>query len=169
MGQATLLNPLLAGLPMRLSEILKPECVLVPLEADDKQSAIFTLADLLVEKTGIQDGEAFKQAIWTRETTRTTGIGGGVAVPHGKTDGIDQLRMAIGRTAQPLEFGSIDKKPVELIILLGSPIDQTGPHIEALSRISRMLIDPDVRDEMKALPTGQAVYDLVVKLESQLA
>lgn len=153
---------------MKLTEILKPQCIKVPVVATDKQAAIFELADLLIAETAIADGEVFKDAIWKRESTRTTGIGGGVAVPHGKTQGIDQLRMAIGRTAQPLEFGSIDKQPVELIILLGSPLDQTGPHIEALSRISRMLIDPDVRDKMKTLATGQEVYDLIGELEAKM-
>lgn len=154
---------------MRLTDILQPDCVLVPLDAPDKQTAIFTLADLLCEKTGITDPEGLKEAIWKRETVRTTGIGGGIAVPHGKTDNVPGLRMAIGRTASPLEFGAIDRQPVELIILLASPIDQTGPHIEALSRISRMLIDPDARDKMKSLPTGEEVYAMIKDLESAVA
>ncbi len=154
---------------MLLTDILQPDCVLVPLVADDKQSAIFQLADLLVEKTDIQDADALKQAIWKRETVRTTGIGGGVAVPHGKTDGVPSLHMAIGRTAKPLEFGAIDRNPVELIILLASPLDQTGPHIEALSRISRMLIDADARDKMKSLATAEEVYAMIKAVESSVA
>lgn len=151
---------------MLLTDILQPDCVLVPLVADDKQSAIFQLADLLCEKTGIADPEGLKEAIWKRETVRTTGIGGGVAVPHGKTANVPGLRMAIGRTAAPLEFGAIDRNPVELIILLASPVDQTGPHIEALSRISRMLIDVDNRDKMKSLPTGEEVYAMIKEIET---
>ena len=111
---------------MRLTDILQPDCICVPLAHNDKQSAIFELAELLVSKTDIDDVDELKEAIWKRETTRTTGIGGGIAVPHGKTDGVDTLRMAIGRTAEPIDFGSIDRKPVELIILLASPLDQTG-------------------------------------------
>ncbi|MEM1027576.1 MAG: PTS sugar transporter subunit IIA [Planctomycetota bacterium] len=153
---------------MLLTDILQPDCVLVPLVADDKQSAIFQLADLLVEKTDIEDAEALKEAIWKRETVRTTGIGGGVAVPHGKTDGVPSLHMAIGRTAAPLEFGAIDRNPVELIILLASPLDQTGPHIEALSRISRMLIDADARDKMKSLPTPEDVYAMIKEIETSV-
>lgn len=151
---------------MLLTDILQPDCLIVPLEADDKQSAIFQLADLLCEKTGIQDAEALKEAIWKRETVRTTGIGGGVAVPHGKTDKVPGLKMAIGRTAVPLEFGAIDRNPVELIILLASPVDQTGPHIEALSRISRMLIDEDARNKIKLLTTAEAVYDMIKQIET---
>jgi len=154
---------------MLLTDILQPDCVLVPLIADDKQSAIFQLADLLVEKTDIDDAEALKEAIWKRETVRTTGIGGGVAVPHGKTDGVPSLHMAIGRTAAPLEFGAIDRNPVELIILLASPLDQTGPHIEALSRISRMLINADARDKMKSLETPEEVYAMIKAVESSVA
>ncbi len=154
---------------MRLTDILKPDCVLVPMVAADKRSAIFQLADLLCAKTGIADAAQLKAAIWKRETTRTTGIGGGVAVPHGKSENVPSLRMAIGRTASPLEFGAIDRKPVELIILLASPVDQTGPHIEALSRISRMLIDPDIRDRMKKMPTAAEIYNLIREIESAVA
>ena len=154
---------------MRLTEILQPDCVVVPLEADDKQTAIFQLADILAAHTGIEKPDLLKEAIWKRETVRTTGIGGGVAVPHGKTEHIQSLRMAIGRTAKPLEFGAIDRNPVELIILLASPIDQTGPHIEALSRISRMLIDPDVRESLKKLPDPESLYGKIKSLESTMA
>ena len=150
---------------MRLTDILQPDCVIVPLACDDKQSAIFALADRLVQNTDIADGEALRQAVWQRETTRTTGIGGGVAVPHGKTPGVSTLRMAIGRTAEPLEFGAIDRAPVELIILLASPVDQTGPHVEALSRISRMLIDEDVRARLKSLPDPESLYAAIVELD----
>jgi len=150
---------------MRLTDILQPDCVIVPLTCDDKQTAIFTLADRLVANTDITDGEGLKQAVWQRETTRTTGIGGGVAVPHGKTAGVPSLHMAIGRTAEPLEFGSIDRAPVELIILLASPVDQTGPHVEALSRISRMLIDEAVRDRLKALETPEEMYATIASLD----
>ncbi len=153
---------------MLLTDILQPDCLIVPLRADDKQAAIFQLADLLCEKTGIADPAALKEAIWKRETVRTTGIGGGVAVPHGKTEQVPKLKMAIGRTAAPLEFGAIDRHPVELIILLASPVDQTGPHIEALSRISRMLIDPDIRDQLKALPDPESLYERIKQIESSV-
>ncbi|MEM1026992.1 MAG: PTS sugar transporter subunit IIA [Planctomycetota bacterium] len=154
---------------MRLTDILQPDCIRVPLTPSTKQGAIFELADLLVDKTGIEDADELKAAIWKRETTRTTGIGGGIAVPHGKTDGVDRLRMAIGRTSEPIDFGSIDRKPVELIILLASPIDQTGPHITALSKISQMLIDVVVREQMKKCATGDEMYALIEELESRAA
>ena len=152
---------------MRLMDILQPDCVKVPLAAGDKRGAIFELADLLAGRTPIADADALKQAVWNRETTRTTGIGHGIAIPHGKTRGVDRLRLAVGRTAAPLEFGAIDRKPVELIFLLASPADQTGPHIQALGRLSRMLIDEDFRQSLKEAPTGEAMFALIEGAEAE--
>lgn len=152
---------------MRLTDILQPDCVKVPLGAEQKESAIYELVDLLAEKTGITAVDDLKKAVWQRETTRTTGIGHGIGIPHGKSAGVDRLRMAIGRPAQPIEFRAIDGKPVDLIILLASPADQTGPHIQALAKISRMLTDESLRHAMKAAATSEELYALVERHESQ--
>ncbi|MEX0654109.1 MAG: PTS sugar transporter subunit IIA [Phycisphaeraceae bacterium] len=154
---------------MRLTDILQPECVKVPLVAGDKQEAIYALVDLLASVTGIDDAEQLKQAVWQRETTRTTGIGHGIAIPHGKSAGVDQLCMAIGRTAEPLEFKAIDGKPVDLILLLVSPQDQTGPHIQALAKISRMLTDDAFRSALKSAPDAEQAYQLIVDHEAKAA
>ena len=92
---------------MRLTDILKPDCVKVPLEAADKEQAIYSLVDLLCDGTGIEARQNLKDAVWQREVTRTTGIGHGVAIPHGKCSGFDSLSMAVGIPAAPLDFGSI--------------------------------------------------------------
>ena len=152
---------------MRLTDVLKPECIKVPLSSADRQEAIFELAEVLAAPNGIDDLDGLKEAIWAREQTRTTGIGGGIAVPHGKTDGVSHLCMAIGRTPEPIDFGSIDRKPVELIILLASPADQTGPHVTVLSKISQMLIDVVVRERIKRCESGQEVYDFIAQLEER--
>lgn len=154
---------------MRLTDILQPECVLVPLDASDKRQAIYALADRLVASTPIQDADELKQAIWQRETTRTTGIGHGIGIPHGKAAGVDQLRMAVGRLSKPIDFGAIDGKPVDLILLLASPQDQTGPHIQALARISRLLTDAEFRQALKEAPTPEALYEMIAGHEAQAA
>ena len=151
---------------MKLSDIVQPDCIAVPLASPDKKTAVFALADLLIEHTPISSGQGLKDAIWERETTRTTGIGHGIAIPHGKCAGVDTLRMAIGRCASPLEFESVDGKPVELIILLASPSDQTGPHIQALAKVSRLLTDSDFRDRVKAVQTPDELYDMIVAQEA---
>ncbi len=148
---------------MKLTEILKPECVKVPLQAKEKQAAIFELVDLLADQTGLSDRQQLKDAIWQREQTRTTGIGHGIAIPHGKTAGCPKLCMAVGLAPNPIEFGAIDGKPVDLILLLASPLDQTGPHIQALASISHLLTVVEVRSAIKAAKSNQELYDLIAE------
>lgn len=153
---------------MRLTDILQPDCAKVPLDADSKEQAIYELVELLTSKTGITAVDELKRAVWQRETTRTTGIGHGIGIPHGKAAGVDRLRMAIGRPRQPIEFRAIDGRPVDLIILLASPLDQTGPHIQALAKISRMLTDETLRGAMKNADTGEQLYRLIADHEKQV-
>jgi len=154
---------------MRLTDILKPDCVKVPLEAADKQQAIYSLVDVLCDGTGIDAHQDLKDAVWQREITRTTGIGHGIAIPHGKCSGFQSLSIAVGMPAVPLDFGSIDGRPVDLIILLASPLDQTGPHIEALALISRMLNDNTFHGALKNAASSQEVYELFAQRETQSA
>jgi 16S rRNA (cytosine967-C5)-methyltransferase len=93
-----------------------------------------------------RDGTALKEAVWTREQTRTTGIGHGLAIPHGKCAGLSGLAMAIGKPAEPMDFEAIDGKPVRLIVLLASPPDRTSDHIQALARVSRLMTLEAFRD-----------------------
>ena len=152
---------------MRLTDILQPESVKVPLEAESKEQAIYELVERLCEQAGIEDPEPLKQAVWERESTRTTGIGHGIAIPHGKCDQVDQLRMAIGVARQPLEFGAIDNQPVDLILLLASPGDQTGPHIQALAKISRMLTDENFRVALKQAESADELYQQIQQHEAE--
>ncbi len=152
---------------MRLTEILQPACIKVPLAATVKQGVIFELIDLLAACHKLVSPEQLKEAVWSRELTRTTGIGHGIAIPHGKSAGCAQLSMAIGLTSHPLEFGAIDGRPVQIIILLASPPDQTGPHIQALARISRLLTDDRIRTAMKTAPSSDAIYKLIADHEIQ--
>ncbi len=154
---------------MQLTDILKDDCVKVPLDATDKQAAIYELIDLLAERGCVTNTEALKQAVWHRETTRTTGIGHGLAIPHGKSDCCDHLVMAIGKPAKPIDFQSIDGKPVNVIILLVSPADQTGPHIQALAHISRMMTNDDFRAAIRQADSGDAVYQLIAEHDNSAA
>ncbi|MHC4608887.1 MAG: PTS sugar transporter subunit IIA, partial [Planctomycetota bacterium] len=125
---------------MKLTDLLSPACVRVPLEATDKVGAITELLDLLGENGKLRDRDAVLQAVLAREATRSTGIGYGLAVPHGKSPACPRLAIAIGKPAKPIDFESKDGEPVNIIVLLASPPDQTGPHIQALARISRLML-----------------------------
>ena len=153
---------------MRLTDILQLDCVKVPLDAEEKHGAIDELIDLLANQQLVSDPDQLKEAVWEREQTRTTGIGHGIAIPHGKSEGIDQLRCAIGKPQTPLDFGAIDRQPVDLIILLASPVDQTGPHIQALAKISRMLTEDSFRNALKQAEDGKGLYDQILDYESQV-
>jgi len=152
---------------MRLTDILQADCVKVPLESVTKEKAIFELVDLLADRVGIEQREQLKKAVWAREVTRTTGIGHGVGIPHGKVEGVAKLCMAIGKASQPIEYGSIDRRPVDLILLLVSPVDQTGPHIQALAAISRMLTDASFRGAIRTAVSSQELYRIIVEHESR--
>ena len=152
---------------MILTEILQPTCVKVPLEGADKESAITELVDLLAVSDQSIDRECVLEAVLLREQTRSTGIGSAIAIPHGKCNGVADLVMAIGVTANPIDFNSIDGKPVSIIVLLASPIDRTGPHIQALARISRLMLDDDFKQRLLNSDSPEEVYELISKKEAE--
>ena len=153
---------------MRLTDILKPENIKVPLESATKNEAIAELVNLLAKNGDVTDAKKVLDAVLEREATRTTGIGNGLAIPHGKCSGTKDLVMAIGKAGTPIDFQSIDGRPVTLIWLLGSPPDKTGPHIHALARISRLMTIEKFRQALAAAQTPQEVFDAVVAQENSL-
>ncbi len=153
---------------MRLTEILKPQNILVPMQAKTKNEAIGELVALLAKNGEIQDAKAVLDAVLEREMTRTTGIGNGLAIPHGKCTGTTQLVMAIGKLTTPIDFQSIDGRPVSLIWLLTSPPDKTGPHIHALARISRLMTIDKFRQALSLAKSSQEIYDVIVAQENAL-
>ena len=152
---------------MTLTQILHPTCVKVPLEGKDKYTVITELLDLLDVNGLLQDRESALEAVFVREKTRSTGIGSGIAIPHGKCKAVKELVMAIGITREPIDFESVDGKPVTIIILLVSPLDQTGPHIQALARISRLMLDEQFRLSLEKASSAEEVYELLNNKESE--
>ena len=153
---------------MRLTEILKPQCIKIPLEASTKSEAIGELVTLLAGTGEVSDAKKVLDAVLERESTRTTGIGNGLAIPHGKCTGTDHLVMAIGRPKTPIDFQAIDGRPVNLIWLLTSPPDKTGPHIHALARISRLMTIDKFRAALLQAKTPQEIFDSIVAQENAL-
>jgi fructose-specific phosphotransferase system IIA component len=153
---------------MKLTEIIRPQNIKVPLTATTKAGAIEELVNLLAANGEITDAKKVLAAVLEREATRTTGIGNGIAIPHGKCTGTDKLIMAIGKTATPIDFQAIDGRPVSLIWLLTSPPDQTGPHISALARISRLMISDKVRQNVAAATTPEQIYATISQQEQEI-
>jgi len=140
-------------------DILPRDAVVVPLAVESKQEAIDALVDLLGEHGHITDAEEMKQVVWEREHQRSTGIGKGLAIPHGKSQEIKKLCMALGITSKPLEFDAIDKEPVRIIALLLSPADRIADHIQALGRISRLMNDDEFREMACAAQDPDELYN----------
>lgn len=151
---------------MNLLDILSLETIKVPLVAGDKKAAIEELVDLLVDARSIKKPAVLKEAVWQREQQRTTGIGEGLAIPHGKCTSTTELHLALGKPAEPMEFGSVDKKPVQLIVLLASPPDKTSDHIQALGKISRLMANPEFRESAYAAETAEAMFELFKAAET---
>lgn len=152
---------------MTLIKILQPTCVKVPLEGKDKKSVITELVDLLDANGVLLDRDMALDAVLVREQTKSTGIGSGIAIPHGKCAAVKELVMAIGLTSEPLDFESVDGKPVRIIFLLVSPADQTGPHIQALAKISRLMLDEEFKQELEGASSAEEVYELLDRKESK--
>jgi fructose-specific phosphotransferase system IIA component len=146
---------------MILTQILQPSCVKVPVESRDKEAVIAELVDLLDAKGLLSDRNAALQAVLTRERIQSTGTGAGIAIPHGKCSAVKELVMAVGIAREPIEFQSVDRKPVTILLLLISPTDQTGPHIQALARISRLMLNEDFRRKFEKAASAEEAYELL--------
>jgi mannitol/fructose-specific phosphotransferase system IIA component (Ntr-type) len=152
---------------MILTQILQPACIKAPLDSTDKDSSITELVDLLAANELLTDRDVVLEAVLMREQTRSTGIGSGIAIPHGKCAGVEELVMAVGIAPDPIDFDSIDHKPVGIILLLVSPIDRTGPHIQALARISKLMLDENFKTKLENATSPEEVYELISTRESQ--
>lgn len=153
---------------MRLSELLKPADIKLGLEASNKNDAISELVDLLAANGQISDPKKVLGAVLERESQRTTGIGNGLAIPHGKSNGTADLVMALGKAKQPIDFQAIDGRPVTWIWLLTSPPDKTGPHIHALARISRLMTIDKFRQALAGAKTAEEVFEIIRQQEESL-
>ncbi|MBM4102533.1 MAG: PTS sugar transporter subunit IIA [Planctomycetes bacterium] len=152
---------------MILTQILQPSCIAAPLKSKDKDSVIEELVNILASAGQVKNAMAALEAVMEREQTRSTGIGSGIAVPHGKCAAVEELVMAVGIAADPIEFASIDNKPVSIIVLLISPLDKTGPHIQALARISRLLLDEPFKAKLEKASSPEEVYQLISTKENE--
>ena len=152
---------------MILTQILQPDCIKVPVESRDKEAVITELVDLLDAKGLLLDRDDALEAVLTRERIQSTGTGAGIAIPHGKCNAVKELVIAIGIAHEPIEYNSVDGKPVTILILLVSPADQTGPHIQALATISRLMLNEDFRQKLEKVTSADEVYKLLDDQENK--
>ncbi len=145
---------------MKIIDILSPNAIKVPLDALEKKQAIYELVDVLTESGVITNSQTLKQVVWEREQQRSTGIGEGLAIPHGKTNCTKNIAIAIGIPSAPIEYDAVDGKPVSMIVLLASPPDKTADHIQALGKISRLMGNESFRRSAYEVKTAEQLYAL---------
>lgn len=150
-----------------LVNILFKETIITQLKNNEKNAVIEELVDRLKETDKISNRENVLQAILDREAVMSTGVGDGVAIPHGKCDSAKDLVAALGITDTPLDFESIDHKPVQLVWLLVGPPGKTGPHLKALSRISRLMHNGQFRENVLAASTPADVLECIREEEAK--
>jgi len=150
---------------VRLSELLSPSRIRVPLRAKDKDGVLRELVDLLVQQDGGAAPDDILGAILERERQFPTGIGYGVAVPHGKTPVLSGLGIVAGTAVEPVPYETIDGQPVRLFFLLAGPESLAGLHVKALSRISRLVRHEGVRARLLEARTPQEFYRTLCEAE----
>jgi mannitol/fructose-specific phosphotransferase system IIA component (Ntr-type) len=167
--QVNYLQPVtaLGHIPLRLSELLTPGRIRVPLLSQSKEGVLRELVELLVGGNG-GDPSGMKdvlQAVLERERQFPTGIGYGVAVPHGKTPALPHLTVVAGTTPAAVPYETVDGEPVRLFFLLAGPESQAGAHVKAISRISRLVRREPVRAGLLAAQTAEEFYQTLVDAE----
>jgi mannitol/fructose-specific phosphotransferase system IIA component (Ntr-type) len=138
-----------------LSELLSVDRIKIPLKAQTKDELLRELVGVCAKADGMHDDSDVLRAVRERESVLSTGIGSGVAIPHGKSAAVPALRMAAGTSGEPIEFDALDGQPVSLFFLLVGPESAAGPHIKALSRISRLVRKDEVRDRLLAARSSE--------------
>ena len=148
---------------MRVMEFLDERAVACELKATSKEGAIRELVGLLVRAGSIKEKDVPKllQILMDREALGSTGIGQGVAIPHGKSDCVSQLVGAVGISRAGINFDSLDGETAHIFFLLVAPQDSAGPHLKALARISRLLKEKHFRDSLRNAKEEKALVRII--------
>ncbi|MCT2878533.1 PTS fructose transporter subunit IIABC [Lactobacillus delbrueckii] len=151
---------------MRIKDILSPESMIMDLQATTKDEAINEMADLEVATGIVNNKEKFVESIWAREKESTTGIGGGIAMPHARNEYINKARVLFAKSEKGVDFDSLDQQPVHLFFMITAPAGADNTHLQALAKLSSLLINPDLVEKLKAAKTADEVIDLFSQAEA---
>jgi PTS system nitrogen regulatory IIA component len=147
---------------MELAELIGPEAIVADLRATNKKQALQELAERAGRLTGLHERQIF-DVLLERERLGTTGVGNGIAIPHGKLAGLNRLYGLFARLATPIDFESIDERPVDLIFLLLAPEGAGADHLKALARVSRLLRDQAMCEKLRKTDNPDALYILLTQ------
>jgi len=147
---------------MELADILSEESVIVCSGLKTKREVLERLAEQAAKATG-QDARAVFEAVYDREVLGSTGLGNGIAIPHGKFAGISGVTAVFARLNDPVEFDSVDDQPVDLLMLLLAPMGAGADHLKALARVARILRTESVVDALRRAPDAARIYEILTQ------
>ena len=145
---------------MEIEELISPSSVFANLRVTSKKQALHELAKRAAEVTGLHERAIFDVLI-ERERLGSTGVGNGIAIPHGKLAGLARLHGLFARLETPIEFAAIDEHPIDLIFLLLAPESAGADHLKALARVSRLLRDRGICEKLRGANQPEAIYALL--------
>ena len=152
---------------MKISEILSKQAIKIGITATTKEEALKELVDILTQVEDIGDSRSIVKALIERENLGSTGIGQGIAIPHGKTDKVKRLVAVLGISKPGVNFDALDGEPVYIFFLLVAPKATAGPHLKALAQISRLLRDSYFCELIRKCRTAEEVFNLVKNEEEK--
>ena len=147
---------------MEINDLINAESVIANLHASSKKQALQDLAKRAAEVTGLDDRTIF-DVLMERERLGTTGVGNGIAIPHGKLADLDRLYGLFARLQKPVDFQAIDERPVDLIFLLLAPESAGADHLKALARVSRLLRDAAMCEKLRGTDGAEALFALLTR------
>ena len=152
---------------MKICEILRVDKIVPYLQGKEKADVINELVDLFKNDERVKDLDEMRNAVHEREKIMSTGVGKGFAIPHAKTNSVNEIIAAFGKLDEPIDFQALDEQPVNLVFLLIGKENLVGPHIKLLSRISRMMNKDEFRESLSKAKTAQEIYSLFENEEKQ--
>ena len=145
---------------MQLSDLIASDAVLCDVRANSKKQFLQLISEHAAKRVGA-DARRIFETLSQRERLGSTGIGNGVAIPHGKLEGLDGISVHFVRLAKPLAFDAMDDEPIDLAFLLLAPEGAGADHLKALSRVARVMREPQMLDRLRSAPDAAAIHQLL--------
>jgi nitrogen PTS system EIIA component len=149
---------------MKITEVLYKEAILVDLKANDKKGVLEELSKPISQIAGINQQELVR-VLMDREQLGSTGIGGGIGIPHGKLKNLDNLILGFGLSRKGIDFDSMDKRPSHIFFLLVTPENSTGLHLKVLARISRLLKNDDFKEKLFQISDAEELLNEIEQVD----
>ena len=152
---------------IKVSNFLNSQAVIDQLEASNKKEVLEELCDVLVTLHPELDKDKMVGILLDRERLGSTGVGEGIAMPHGKVNDLEGLIACFGRSRKGVTFDAVDEKPVHLFFLLFAPEKSAGDHLKALAKISRLLKRPSIREDLMAVSSKEKLYEILTQEDNE--